>query len=153
MRPRLSTRIELEPRYSLLTVAYLVAIYWSSSRPDLGAPDGPLLRLVMNLGHAPLFAGLAFCVVKSLRRVGESSARYALAFAVVGACAALDEWHQFFVPGRSASISDLALDLAGIFGMFLILRLHTRFKEAARNMSAATVPTPGPATPPMGLPR
>ena len=141
MRPGWSARTELDPRYGLLTVAYVAAIYWLSSRPDLGpVRHGPLLRLLMNLGHAPIFAGLAFCVVKALRRVGESWARYALAFAVCGVCAALDEWHQSFVPGRTASISDFILDLAGIFGMLLILQLRVRCK-------------PVWATPPMSLPR
>ena len=130
MRPRSSMRIDLDPRYSLLTAAYLAAIQWLSSLPDLGTDgDGPLVRLVMNLGHAPLFAGLAFCVVKSLRTAGESWARYALALAVSTACAALDEWHQSFVPGRHSSIGDLLLDLAGIGVMLLFLGLGTRARH------------------------
>jgi VanZ family protein len=148
MSLRSSTRIELEPRHSLLTVAYLAAIYWLSSLPDLGGPgQGPLLLLLMNIGHAPLFAGLAFCVTNSLRRIGEPGARYALALAVSGACAALDEWHQVFVPGRNASIGDFAVDLVGIGAMLLILWLRARAKEAHR-APAATPRTPCAATGP-----
>jgi VanZ family protein len=36
--------------------------------------------------------------------------------------AVLDEWHQSFVPGRMASVSDFGRDLIGIVGMLVALR-------------------------------
>ena len=118
--------IRYDRRYSLLSVAYLTGIYWLSSFPGLGAPaGGPLVALVSNLSHAPLFAGLAFCVLKSLSGAQEvSGARYGLAFVVSAVCAALDEWHQSFVPGRLASAGDFLVDVAGIGGMLVLLRLR-----------------------------
>jgi VanZ family protein len=120
----MSTR--LDRRYSLLTVAYLLAIYWLSSLPDLSAHESPpLVRLLMNLGHVPLYAGLAFCVLKSLSPAPMAArARYGLVFVACGACGGLDEWHQSFVPGRDCSLGDFLLDLAGIAVMLVLLRLH-----------------------------
>jgi VanZ family protein len=147
-----STTFSLEPRYSLLTVAYLAVIYGLSSIPGLGAPEhSPLFLLVMNLGHAPLFAGFGYCVVKSLQRVGQSWARYALTLAVGGVCAALDEWHQSFVPGRTASLGDWVTDLAGIGLMLCALHLYARGMEA--RSPAAAPSTPCPATGPLDLSR
>ena len=148
MKPRLN------PRYSLLTAAYLATIYRLSSIPDLSTSErDPLVLLVMNLGHIPLFAGLAFCVWKSLSSVGHSRwVRYALALGVSGACGVLDEWHQSFVPGRCSSVGDVLLDLAGIGGMLLVLFLHAlgqerrRARDVARLERLATSPS-SPSTP------
>lgn len=156
-------KIQLEWQYALLAVAYLAAIYRLSSLPDLGVTEAePLVLLVSNLSHVPLFAGLAFCVLKSL--AGARAVRwglYGLAFAASGACAVLDEWHQSFVPGRHGSTGDFALDLAGIGGMLLILRFQARWKEqrraaavgrlAALVMSTLPSLTPLPTTVPMAL--
>jgi VanZ family protein len=133
--------MSLERRYGLLTVAYLAAIYWLSSLPDLSSPaQDPVVLLLMNVGHAPLFAGLAFCVWKTFSTVGDVWwARYALAFGICGASGALDEWHQSFVPGRMASLGDLLVDLAGIAGILLILRVHALHKERHRVLSGAPV--------------
>jgi VanZ family protein len=146
--------MRVEPRYGLLTLVYVAAIWMLSSLPDLGAPkEGPLVLLVLNLGHAPLFAGLAFCVLRSLIEVGEvRGARYVVAFAVSGTCAALDEWHQSFVPGRDSSIGDFAMDLAGIAGMLLLLRLLAlrKHRRQARDLASCD-PAARPAMPP-GVP-
>lgn len=130
-------RIRLDPRYSLLTLVYVATIHWLSSVPDLSASESdPLTLLFMNLGHAPLFAGLAFCVLKSLSRVGEAHGnRYALALAVSTACAALDEWFQSFVAGRHSSIGDLLVDVAGIGAMLVFLALRNRGTERPQGSS------------------
>ena len=79
--------------------------------------------LVFNLSHAPIFAAIAFCWVKSLSKGYEvSGAALVVAFAGAATCAVLDEWHQSFVPGRDASATDLLLDLAGVSAMLFILR-------------------------------
>jgi glycosyltransferase involved in cell wall biosynthesis/VanZ family protein len=143
-------RIQIDPRYGLLTVAYLMAIYRLSSIPDLGAPGGdPLVLLVMNLAHAPLFAGLAFCVLNSISGAPEIWwARYALAFVVTGACAALDEWHQSFTPGRYSSAGDLLVDLAGITAVLVFLRLHAVRRERRAAGAIARWDRPGTYTAP-----
>lgn len=123
MPKRVSTG--LRPGYGLLSVAYMVAIYWLSSLPDLGSKDSPVLRLVSNLLHIPVYAGLTFCVRQALAGAGARLRRpgpSVLAFLTVAAYAALDEWHQSFVPGRAASVTDFLLDIVGIGAMLLFLR-------------------------------
>ena len=119
-------RIRLDPRYSVLTVAWLAAIYWLSSRTELGTSDSqPLVAFVSNLLHVPLFAGVTYCLLKSVS--GEAripSSVYAIVFAVATGYAALDEWHQSFVAGRFASVGDFLLDVTGIVAVILFLRFR-----------------------------
>lgn len=127
--PRLSLGIQLHPRYGLLTLGYLVAIYWLSSLPDLSVGDGdPLVQLASNLFHIPLFAGLSFCFAQAIsEEQGKETVQWKLSgltFFGTGAVAALDEWHQSLVPGRHASLSDFFLNLAGILGVVLVLRVQ-----------------------------
>jgi hypothetical protein len=65
--------IHLEWRYGLLTAALLGAIYWISSVPDLGTESNALVLLASNLSHAPLFAVLTFCWLKTLSGAPEIS--------------------------------------------------------------------------------
>ena len=127
---RSSNGIRLHRRYGLLTLAYVVSIYWLSSLPDLGVRRDPVIRLVSNLFHIPLFAGLAFCLLQALSgREGKQQVTWrllGLTFLVTTILAALDEWHQSIVPGRHSNMKDFLLDLSGIGGMLLILRLIAR---------------------------
>jgi len=120
-------------RYRLLTVLYLAVIYGLSSLPDLSAADRhPLLALATNLAHVPVFAGLAFCIVRSLPpRLGRTVEGSIAAFAVCVGLAALDEWHQSFVRGRIPSSGDLLLDVVGIAGMLFVLRVR-QFRPPSR---------------------
>ena len=126
-RHRPSIGIEPSLLYALLFAACLVGIYWLSSLPDLGVRRDQLIRLVSNLFHIPLFAGLAFCLLQALSgREGKQQVTWGLlglTFLVTAILAALDEWHQSFVPGRDASSGDFCLDLVGIGMTLLIARL------------------------------
>jgi VanZ family protein len=132
--------IHLEWRYSLLTLALLAAIYWMSSVPDLStAESNPLLLLAQNLAHAPVFAMLTFCWLRSLSGGLEISApAYGLAGSASGMFAVLDEWHQSSVPGRHASVGDLFLDIAGIGAMLVIVRLTKLRTDPTRRSEPRT---------------
>jgi VanZ family protein len=111
-------------RYGLATVLYTAAVYWASSLPDLAVRQShPLLLALSNLSHAPVFAGLAYCVLKTLGGRNAAREHYAAAFVLTGLVAVFDEWHQSFVPGRTASATDLLLDAAGIAAMLVAVRL------------------------------
>lgn len=64
-----------------------------------------------KLAHAAVFALLAAAIGHASGWHG----RRVLAVAFVGALAmgAMDEWHQMFLPGRSAGLDDLAADAVG----------------------------------------
>jgi VanZ family protein len=127
---------QLELRYSVLTVAAVVAIFLLSSMPGLSAPERePLLALAWNLAHVPAFAALAFLLLKAISgTVPPSWDRYILAFFGSVAYAAFDEWHQSFVPLRIPSIGDFLLDIVGIGGVLLVLRLSASWTREVRAM-------------------
>ena len=55
---------------------------------------------------------------------------------------ALDEWHQSFVPGRTASMGDWAADSAGvILGLVLFATFSSRSRENGRSPSEGTMTT------------
>jgi VanZ family protein len=151
-RPRPPIGIEPWLLYSLLLVAYLVGIYWLSSLPGLGVGRNPVIRLVLNLFHIPLFAGLAFCFFRALSwREGRQQVTWrllGLTFLVTGALAGLDEWHQSFVPGRQSNMKDFLLDLLGIGGMLLILRLRARRQARPPHLPEDRHTDAGDAEPP-----
>lgn len=123
-------RIEIHRGYAFLTLAYMGAIYWLSSQPSEAAATAEAARfwskVALNLLHVPVYAGLAFCFLRALS-AGQGAVDVpwelaALTLLGTAGYAALDEWHQSFVPGRRASFVDFILDLAGIGAMLLILR-------------------------------
>jgi len=131
--------IHLDWRYGLLTAALLSAIYWISSVPDLGTESDALVLLASNLSHAPLFAVLTFCWLKTLSGALEISGPvYGFASLASGAFAVLDEWHQSSVPGRHASVGDLLLDIAGIGAMLVIVRVTRLRAGEARGSQPST---------------
>ncbi len=97
-------------------VAYSAFIYFISSRetvPRTG--DFPHADKVLHFGAYGLWALLGTVpVVRLWPRIG--GVRLALIVGIAGALYGLgDEWHQSFVPGRDASVGDLAADAAGAF--------------------------------------
>lgn len=70
-----------------------------------------------KLVHAVLYAILGALVA---RAAGAAASRRTLGALLVGvaAFAAVDEWHQRFIPGRSADARDFAADLAGAVAGF-----------------------------------
>jgi len=102
----------------LPTTIYLLLIFTVSSIPDNGnAPD--IIRIappiIKNLAHILLYAGLTILFSELVQRMGVSWRR---AIVIAAASALLygitDEWHQSFVPGRLASVTDVLLDGVGI---------------------------------------
>jgi VanZ family protein len=120
--------VSLHPGYGLLSLAYMAVIYSLSLVPDVGSKDqDAVVGLAASLLHIPGYAGLTFCVRQALAE-GDARLRRSvlsvLVFLAAAACAALDEWHQSFVPGRTASMGDFLLDIAGSGAMLLFLRIR-----------------------------
>lgn len=70
---------------------------------------------LQNLLHVPLFALLAWSWHRSLRRIGwRLPIAVTIAAAISLVWAVLDEWHQLYVPGRYATLTDLLLDFVGV---------------------------------------
>ena len=63
-------------------------------------------------------------------------ARYALAFCL--AVAAIDEFHQSFVPSRTSSPRDVAIDCVGVLIALTLIRLRNRQKPQAAVAEASS---------------
>jgi hypothetical protein len=117
--------------------------YWISSLPGKPLPDDPALYglfywlppAAQNALHVPAYAALAWAWGWALRpwiRVPVTAG--IVASAIAASYGVLDEWHQSFVPGRHASLTDIVLNLAGVA---LGIWLAARFGSNARTLSMA----------------
>jgi len=86
---------------------------------------------VQNALHIPAYAGLSFLMWKGLK--GRRHAAL-LAAALATTYGALDEVHQMFVAGRTASVTDALANALGAFAVAGWVLLRAR--------------APGPPTPP-----
>ena len=108
-------------------LAYMSLIFFmsSSSRPSL------LLQYAPD--YAWHFAGYFVMGVLSVRAFSQglslpAPVRHTLyAVALAMAYALSDEWHQRFVPRRTASLEDLAADFLGIVAALAVLSIYWRF--------------------------
>ena len=109
--------------YLLLTVSYMAGIYWLSSIPGNIDPEQTGIYWIIswtppalqNLLHIPLFGILAWLWYRTLDalNIGHRAA-LTTAFILGAAFGVFDEWHQLHVPGRYASLTDIALNCAGM---------------------------------------
>src|SRR6204780_5286948 len=101
-------------------------------------------HLIRKTGHFTEYFILSLLVLRGIR-AGKRGAHLAwalAAIAVVGCYAALDEFHQSFVPGRTAAVSDVLLDTAGgiaaqVVVALVILLGDIRKKRRENNPRAA----------------
>jgi VanZ family protein len=93
-------RRRLSAGYAALAGGWAAALFWASSRASWP----------FAVAYAVL-AALVFGVLAPARLGAVRTAVVAAAFA--GAYGATDEWHQSFVPGRSADPLDFAADVIG----------------------------------------
>lgn len=112
-------------------------LYWLSSLPGSLLPGNNaqfalfhwVPPSVQNTLHVPAYATLAgawFWALAAWPSVARL--RLAGAFAIAVAYGLFDEWHQSFVPGRFASLTDVTLDFAGaVLGICLASWMDTRF--------------------------
>lgn len=97
-------------------VAYMAALFYTSS---LSAVPGPVgVWFTDTVLHMAGYAGLALVCLRAL--AGGTWARVATpvlvgAWLMATLYGATDEWHQSFVPGRTAEVRDLVNDGLGAF--------------------------------------
>lgn len=70
---------------------------------------------LQNLLHLPFYGLLAWLWYRCLRKFDMTVGRsVAMAIVLSLVWSVLDEWHQYFVPGRFASLTDIAFNATGI---------------------------------------
>jgi VanZ family protein len=83
-----------------------------------GAPMQTLMRIhhyIRKCAHFTEYFIFSLLILRAIRH-GRSDARLAwalLAIAIVAGYAALDEFHQSFVPGRTPAVGDVLIDTSG----------------------------------------
>jgi VanZ family protein len=96
----------------VLLAAWCAVVWFLSSRPDPGDTVGFWIDLPDYVLHGVEFAAGGFLAATALSHL---PARVALpaAWAFCLVYGLLDEWHQSFVPGRDATLSDVLADAVG----------------------------------------
>lgn len=107
--------------------AGVVVVSSSWPNPNVGdVPEGS-----DKITHFLLYGVLALLLGRAERALVGLPLRAAATLAAVSAFAALDEWHQRFIPGRSASTADWVADSAGAAVALVGLALARRGTSAA----------------------
>lgn len=93
-------------------VAWAAVILLATSIPGPALPPAP--QGGDKLGHFAVYAILGLLAIRAAMAHGESWGRtMLLTLAGIAAFAALDEWHQGFIPGRFPDLADFVADVAG----------------------------------------
>jgi len=94
----------------------MIIIFYFSSIPTDSVPGSSLQRfLILKSFHLIEYFILFILLYVSFRKI-KFSAIIAYLYALS------DEIHQYFIPGRTAKISDTFIDLVGIIAGIIILR-------------------------------
>jgi len=107
----------------LLTLGWMALIYYFSDQPDSARLTEKYLGIwnvtIRKLAHLTEYAVLCSLYRWSLLKSFAGQGRLP-AFLLSVVYAALDEWHQSHVAGRSATLSDVLVDAGGaLFGLAL----------------------------------
>jgi VanZ family protein len=106
-------------------LVWLAVIFTFSTRHG-GGHLGPEEIALRKLAHVTEYLILTLLLLRALRRSGIARALPAAAVAAL-AYACSDEWHQSFVPGRTATPRDVAIDGIGIaLAAFAATRMRLR---------------------------
>jgi len=98
--------------------------------------------LVRKTGHITEYFILSLLILHGIRQ-GRRTARLRWALiviAIVAAYASLDEFHQSFVPGRTAAVSDVLLDTAGGVAAQVVAGLIMLLGDARKERGKNTLP-------------
>jgi len=100
--------------------------------PDISFAALAAIQLVMRkMGHLTEYAILAALLWRALRdsalKLWEPAA---IALFIAGSYAALDEFHQSFVPSRTAALGDVLIDCIGAFVAVLVCWIFARRNRA-----------------------
>ena len=142
------TRMEPSKLHVGLPLLIMGAFYWLSSLPGTPMPDDPALYglfywvppTAQNALHVPAYAALAWSLCWALGAwLPVPVARAFAACSIASAYGVFDEWHQSFVPGRYASLTDVILNVAGaVLGIWLAAWIGSRTRTIKPQINTDT---------------
>jgi VanZ family protein len=109
-------------------IAYAAVIFVLSSISHLPALPGPVTD---KWAHSTAYSGLGLVMLRAIVRGRWHATAWGHALAAVllaTAYGATDEFHQRFVPGRTADLRDLAADASGAFAAVLVVYAMARVR-------------------------
>jgi len=131
-----------------LPLLIMAAFHWISSLPGTPSADDPALYAVFywvppsvqNTLHVPAYAVLAWAWSWALGAwLRAPAARAISACAIASVYGVIDEWHQSFVPGRFASLTDVTLDVAGaVLGIWLAAWMGSKARSIKPQINTVT---------------
>jgi len=131
-----------------LPLLIMGAFYWLSALPGTPMPDDPALYglfywvppSAQNALHVPAYAALAWSWCWALGAwLPVPVARAIAACSIASAYGVFDEWHQSFVPGRYASLTDVILNVAGaVLGIWLAAWIGSRTRTIKPQINTDT---------------
>ena len=105
-------------------------------KPNATSEEFELVHFIIRkLGHLSEYAILGLLVLHAIERTRPAHRAWSwpaasLTLLIAAAYASTDEWHQTFVPGRTAALGDVMIDscgaLVGLMLMFLRQKLANR---------------------------
>ena len=108
---------------------WLALIFTATSVPN---PDVPAVPGGDKAAHAIMYGVLAALVARALAPMARARRWLVAAAPALALTAAADEWHQRFIPGRSASLGDWLADAAGAGFVLLVSGAVIGRRESAR---------------------
>lgn len=95
-------------------LAWMGLIFFLSAQPSLPSAPGRWDVLLKKTTHAVAYAILTWLYMRALRGRWDDTVVRVVGIVLAVAYAISDEYHQTFVPGRSGSWVDVAIDGVGI---------------------------------------
>jgi VanZ family protein len=99
-------------------------------------------HFIRKMGHVTEYFILSLLILRGIRagKTGIHLGWALAAVAIVGCYAALDEFHQSFVPGRTAAVSDVLIDTAGGVAAQVVVALVMLFGDIRKKRRDDTLP-------------
>lgn len=107
-------------------VLQMALIFGASSLPDLQQLPGNVSDKTAHFAAYAVLAALLLRGISNLRWAGVGWRTAAVAVAGSAAYGVADEFHQWFVPGRSSSVADWVADVTGASVAVLLIMLVAR---------------------------
>lgn len=118
----------MSPRRWLPFLLWAAIVFTLTSIPNPAVPEVPGGD---KAAHAIMYGGFGAAAAYALQGVRRPWLAHLLALVGIAALAALDEWHQLYIPGRNADVGDWIADVTGAALVLLFSVAALRRRESA----------------------